>query len=96
MASKGPHPHAGIRLTHDEAESLGIALPENLPPVPATVQEQELPLHEQLGLFMTEREVTNALTGDETAEDREAVADFFADLQEEEADRQSEAGPANP
>jgi hypothetical protein len=60
------------------------------------VQEQELPLHEQLGLFMTEREVTNALTGDETAEDREAVADFFADLQEEEADRQSEAGPANP
>jgi hypothetical protein len=51
---------------------------------------RELPLHEQIVGSLTEDEVTDALTGEVTPESREDVEDLFADLQEEEADRQAD------
>jgi hypothetical protein len=52
------------------------------------VERRELPLHEQLRGSLTEDDVTEALTGEVTPESREDVEEFFADVQEEEADRQ--------
>jgi predicted 3-demethylubiquinone-9 3-methyltransferase (glyoxalase superfamily) len=50
---------------------------------------REHPLHEQIGGSLTEDDVTEALTGEVTTETREEVEDLFADVQEEEADRQA-------
>jgi hypothetical protein len=54
------------------------------------VDRQEHPLHEQISGSLTEDDVTEALTGEVTPETREAVEDLFADVQEEEADRQAD------
>ena len=53
-------------------------------------QLRELPLHEQIDGSLTENDVTEILTGEVTPESREVVEDLYADLQEEEADRQAE------
>jgi hypothetical protein len=51
---------------------------------------REYPLHEQISGSLTEDDVTEALTGEVTPESREDVEDLFANLQEEEADRQGD------
>lgn len=75
-----------LNLTQAEAESLGVAFPET--PIPASAELQEHPLHEQVGWSLTEDDVAEALTGEVTPESREVVEDLFADLLEEEVDRQ--------
>jgi len=88
MASKRTKPQGGLNLTEEEAESLGVAFPKDAAVV--SMEMREHPLHEQFAGAMTEDDVTEALTGEVTLESREAVEDLFADLQEEEADRQAE------
>lgn len=67
---------------------MGVVFPEEPAPVSASMREH--PLHEQIVGPLTEEEVTEALTGEVTPESREDVEDLFADLQEEEADRQAD------
>jgi hypothetical protein len=88
MASKRTKRNDGLNLTQEESESLGVAFPEE--PAPVSIDMQEHPLHEQIGGSLTEDDVTEALTGEVTLETREDVEDLFADLQEEEADRQAD------
>ena len=77
-----------MNLTQEESESLGVASPEEL--APASVDMREHPLHEQIGWSLTEDDVTETLTGEVTPESREDVEDLFADVQEEEANRQAD------
>lgn len=86
MASKKNKRNAGLNLTQEESESLGMAGLEE--PAPVTVEMRELPLHEQTSCPLSEDEAAEVLTGEVTSESREVVADLYADLQEEEADRQ--------
>jgi hypothetical protein len=88
MSTKRTKRNDGLNLTREESESLGMAFPEE--PTPVSVDMQEHPLHEQIGGSLTEDDVTEALTGEVTPESREDVEDLFADLQEEEADRQAD------
>ena len=88
MAIKRTKRNDGLNLTREESESLGVPFPEEAAPM--SVDRQEHPLHEQLGRAMTEDDVTEALTGEVTPESREDVEDLFADVQEEEADRQAD------
>ncbi|MDP2876662.1 MAG: hypothetical protein Q8O00_10795 [Holophaga sp.] len=88
MASKSPKRKDSLNLTHEESESIGVVFPED--PAPLSVERREHPLHEQVGWALTEDDVTEALTGEVTPENREAVEDLCADVQEEEADRQAE------
>ncbi len=88
MVSKGTKRNDGLNLTQEESESLGVAFPEE--PAPVSVDMREHPLHEQIGWTLTEDDVTEALTGEVTPESREDVEDLFADVQEEEADRQAD------
>jgi len=88
MAPGRPHTKDDLNLTREESESLGVVFREEPTTVPMEVQER--PLHEQFGRAMTEGDVTEALTGEVTQESREVVEDLFADMQEEEADRQAE------
>jgi len=88
MASKRTKRKDDLNLTLEESESLGVTFPEESAPV--SVDMRELPLHEQTGESLTENEVTETLTGEVTPESREVVEDLYADLQEEEADRQAE------
>lgn len=81
----------GLNLTQEESESLGVVFPEE--PAIVSVDTREHPIHEQFGWSMTEDDVTEALTGEVTRESREAIEDLFADVQEEEADRQAELRP---
>ena len=88
MPSKKTKRHDSLNLTREESESMGVAFPEE--PAPVTVYMREQPLHEQVVGSLTEDEVTEALTGEVTPESREDMEDLFADLQEEEADRQAD------
>jgi hypothetical protein len=88
MASKSTKRNNGLNLTQEESESLGVTFPEDTSPV--LVAMRELPLHEQIGWRLTEAAVTEVLAGEVTPESREGVEDLFADLQEEEADRQAD------
>jgi len=69
-----------LKLTLEEAESIGVEwpgepgmLPENLP---------ERALHEQVAGVLTEGDVVESLVGEVTTESREEIEDAFADLQE--------------
>ena len=88
MASKKTEKNDGLNLTQEESESMGVVFPEE--PTPVSMDRREHPLHEQVGWSLTEDDVTEALTGEVTPESREGVEDLFADLQEEEADRQAD------
>jgi hypothetical protein len=94
MTSKRTKRKNGLNLTQEESESLGVAFPEESAPV--SVGMQEHPLHEQIRGSLTENDVTEALTGEVTPESREVVEDLYADLQEEEADRQAQSPPHIP
>ncbi len=88
MAPGRTHTKDGLNLTREESESLGVAFREEPTTVP--METRERPLHEQIGCLMNEDDVTEALLGEVTLESREATEDLFADMQEEEADRQAE------
>lgn len=88
MSPKRTKSNDSLNLTREESESMGVAFPEE--PTPVSTDLREHPLHEQVGRTMTADEVTEALTGEVTPETREDVEDLFADLQEEEADRQAD------
>ncbi len=88
MSARRTDPEKGLKLTREESESLGLAFPEA--PKGASLETRERPLHEQIGCLMNEDDVTEALLGEVTLESREATEDLFADMQEEEADRQAE------
>ena len=89
MASKKGKRKDGLNLTQEESESMGVAVREE--PTPGSAERQERPLHEQVAGALTEDDVTEVLTGEVTPESREDVEDFFADVQEEEADRQADS-----
>ena len=84
MPGKGRKAEKGLKLTAEEAESMGVELPEDTPP--ASEARRELPLHEQVLGALTENDVAEALTGEVTRETREEIEEAFADAQEEEAD----------
>ncbi len=86
MASNRTKRNDGLNLTQAESESLGVAFPEE--PIPVSLDLRERPLHEQIGGSLTEDDVTEILIGEVTPESREEVEDLFADVQEEEANRQ--------
>jgi hypothetical protein len=88
MSSQRTRNKESLNLTREESESMGVAFPEA--PVQASADLRERPLHEQVVGSLTEDEVTEALTGEVTPESREDVEDLFADLQEQEADRQAD------
>jgi len=88
MSSKRTKSNDGLNLTREESESLGVAFPEEATPL--SIDRREHPLHEQIGGSLTTDDVTEALTGEVTPESREDVEDLFADVQEEEADRQAD------
>lgn len=88
MASNHEKASETLNLTQAESESIGVVFPEA--PIPVPPEMQEHPLHEQVGWALTEDDVAEALTGEVTPESREVVEDLFADLLEEEADRQGD------
>ncbi len=88
MGSRKTKRKDGLNLTQEESESMGVVFPEE--PTPVSVERREKPLHEQVSWSLTEDDVTEALVGEVTPESREGVEDLFADLQEEEADRQAD------
>jgi len=89
MARKGERMKDPLRLTPQEAESMGVELEGGLGA--ASGEACELPLHEQVAGALNEDDVAEALTGEVTPESREAVEDFFADVQE--ATDQDEGAP---
>lgn len=77
-----------MNMTRDESESMGVVFPEE--PTSASIDRREHPLHEQMSGALTEDDAAEALTGEVTPESREDVEALFADIQEEEADRQAD------
>jgi len=75
-----------LKLTLQEAESMGIELEKEGTAVPAEVRE--LPMHEQVVGELTEGEVVEALTGEVTTESREDVEEAIGDLQEDVAEEE--------
>ena len=91
MPSKSRKSSNVLRLTPQEAETLGIELEEGeRSEVPEAIRE--LPMHEQVVGSLTEDDVVEALTGEVTPESREDVEEAIGDEQEDEA----EAGPEDP
>lgn len=80
MTQSRTHEKDPLELTPEEAESLGVELPEEPGMLPE--EQRERPLHEQVAGVLTEADVIEALVGEVTAESREEVEDVFADLQE--------------
>ena len=75
-----------LKLTSQEAESMGIELEREETAVSPEVRE--LPMHEQVVGELTEGEVVEALTGEVTAESREDVEEAIGDLQEDVAEEE--------
>jgi predicted amino acid racemase len=75
-----------LKLTSQEAESMGIELEREETAVPTEVRE--LPMHEQVVGELTEGEVVEALTGEVTPESREDVEEAIGDLQEDVAEEE--------
>ena len=80
MTQSRTHVKDILKLTPEEAESLGVELPGEPGLLPEDTRE--LPLHEQVAGALTEGDVVEALVGEATAENREEIEDAFADLQE--------------
>ena len=91
MTAKRTKQKDTLNLTREESESMGVAFPSEPPRIPTELREH--PLHEQAGWALTEDDAAEALTGEVTPESREEVEDFFADMQEKEADRQEHPEP---
>ena len=87
MARHGGKSKNTLKLTSEEAESIGVELaPGRIAPV--SEETRTRPLHEQVVGALTEDDVVEALAGEVTAETREDVEESVADQQEEEAERQ--------
>jgi hypothetical protein len=80
MTQSETHVKDILKLTPEEAESLGVELPREPGMLPE--DRREHPLHEQVVGELTEGDVVEALAGEVTAESREDIEDTFADLQE--------------
>lgn len=85
MARRRRKERGGLQLTREEAESIGVALPEEARAIAGSLRE--LPLHEQVAGTLTEDDVAEALTGEVTDESREDVDEVVAYMQEEAAER---------
>jgi len=70
-----------LRMTRQEADSIGVELPEEPTLLPEPLRER--PLHEQVVGELTEDDVVEALTGEVTPESREDVDEAVADRMEE-------------
>lgn len=85
MARKGKAGKDTLKLTPQEAESMGVewggagraAIPKAL---------RDLPLHEQVVGALAEEDMVEALTGEDTPENREDVEEAMGDRQEEGAE----------
>ena len=73
-----------LKLTPEEAESMGVELPGE-PPVFSEERSERL-LHEQVSGALTEADVAEALTGEVTPESREDVDEAIGNLQEDAVD----------
>jgi hypothetical protein len=80
MTQSRTHVKDILRLTPEEAESLGVEFPGE--PGLLSEDRREHPLHEQVAGALTEGDVVEALAGEVTDESREEIEDTFADLQE--------------
>ena len=87
MTDLNPKGKDSLKLTHEEAESLGVEWQE--PKVVPEAQQDRM-LHEQVVGALTEDDVAEALTGEVTPESREEVEEAFADAQEESLDQQGD------
>jgi hypothetical protein len=70
-----------LKLTPEEAESIGVELPAEPELLPEDLREH--PLHEQVTGELTEEDVAEALTGEVTPESVEDVDEAVADDQED-------------
>ena len=85
MASKGKKDGDTLRLTAEEAESMGVELGgKDRAPLPEALRE--LPMHEQVAGALTEDDVAEAFTGEVTPESLEEVEEAVGDNQEEAAE----------
>jgi hypothetical protein len=87
MARKGRKIKDTLKLTPQEAESLGVEL-EQEGRVTFSEKVHELPMHEQVVGALTEDDVAEALTGEVTAESREDVEEAVGDMQEDAAENE--------
>jgi hypothetical protein len=74
-----------LKMTRQEADSIGVELPEEEAMLPEELREH--PLHEQIAGELTEDDVAEALTGEVTEETVEDVDETVADSQEEAAEQ---------
>jgi hypothetical protein len=81
MTQSRTHVKDILKLTPEEAESMGVELPGEPGLLPEPLRE--LPLHEQVAGELTEGDAVEALAGEATDESREELEDAFADLQEQ-------------
>jgi hypothetical protein len=77
-----------LKLTRQEADSIGVELPEDAAMLPEELRE--LPLDQQVAGQLDEEDVTEALTGEVTPETLEDVDEAVADNQEEAAELQAD------
>ena len=73
-----------LKMTRQEAESIGVELPEDEALLPE--DRRELPLDQQVAGQLDEEDVTEALTGEVTPETLEDVDEAVADNQEDAAE----------
>jgi hypothetical protein len=74
-----------LKMTRQEADSIGVELPEAEALLPEDLRE--LPLDQQVAGQLDEEDVTEALTGEVTPETLEDVDEAVADNQEEAAEQ---------
>lgn len=86
MTQSRTHVKDTLKLTAEEAESMGVELPGEPGLLPEDLRER--PLHEQVAGALTEGDVVEALAGEVTPESREEIEDAFADLQERAAENE--------
>jgi hypothetical protein len=85
MTGKGRTPRNNLKLTPEEAESMGVEM-EDGGPSELPVRVRELPMHEQVTGALTEDDVVESMLGEVTDEGREDVEEAVGDEQEDEAE----------
>jgi hypothetical protein len=87
MASKVKKDGDSLKLTPEEAESMGVELGgKDRGPLPEALRE--LPMHEQVVGSLTEDDVAEAFTGEVTEESLEEVDEAVGDNQEDAAEEE--------
>jgi len=74
-----------LKMTRQEADSIGVELPEDSALLPEELRE--LPLDQQVAGQLDEEDVAEALTGEVTPETLEDVEEAVSDNQEEESEQ---------